>query len=432
MRAPAALTMLEALRERVERSLAQRQVVRAHLWQSAANYWMQGASFAFGVVMARVLTPEDFGRFAFAMATTQLCLLPASWSLSQMLVADGGKTPGLFTKLAGFAWKMAGFRLLIIVAVCAYMALRVSRTMASLAFFIGFPDVLREVVYVRRCWLEGQGNFKVNFLSAIFGTVFSYPVALAAALGGLGTYALVLAGWIALLVDLRIYTRATGFGLSHCSFERTGAGLFRQGFWLWLNSVADVGFQRIDKWFLGRLRGEDALGHYSRAFNYAPLSHLLLNSLMTNPTASALARCADLPARRTLFRKTALIVLAGGALNWILFRYFSGALIPLLFGPRWSAAIPLFEAFAGLSFAYGISYLPAAALLGARRYRALGALRATFLVLLGVGFLAFGARMTTQQIAYYVQGCLLAQGVVLFAATHGYLWSLRRAAAGAD
>src|SRR5437868_12267557 len=85
-------------------TLSVRHTLRSHIWQSLANYTQQGFGLVFGVVLARLLTPADFGAYGFALATVFLALLPAMWSLTPTLLADSGRTPGLHHLAAGFGW----------------------------------------------------------------------------------------------------------------------------------------------------------------------------------------------------------------------------------------------------------------------------------------------------------------------------------------
>ena len=61
--------------------------MRAHFWQTLANYTQHIGGIALGVVLARILQPSDFGKFAFAQSVVLLAQLPASWNIAQVLLA---------------------------------------------------------------------------------------------------------------------------------------------------------------------------------------------------------------------------------------------------------------------------------------------------------------------------------------------------------
>ena len=96
-----------------------RDSVRRHAWQSLANYTQQEFGLIFGVIMARILEPSDFGAFGFTAATVVIALIPANWSLAPILVTDGGKTPSLFRHATGFAWCAVFAKILIVFCLCS-------------------------------------------------------------------------------------------------------------------------------------------------------------------------------------------------------------------------------------------------------------------------------------------------------------------------
>jgi O-antigen/teichoic acid export membrane protein len=99
-----------------------------------------------------------------------------------------------------------------------------------------------------------------------------------------------------------------------------------------------------------------------------------LSSFATNPTVAGLARCETPEARLRLFLRTAAILVTGGILNWLMFFPFSRHIVLSVFGPQWEGTVPIFRAFAGLSLAYAIAYLPVTAMLAQMRYRGLALL----------------------------------------------------------
>ena len=105
------------------------------------------------------------------------------------------------------------------------------------------------------------------------------------------------------------------FGLNEFSQQ------FQAGFWLWLGSLTSSWFSKIDKILLGHFGNATQLGYYNRAMNYGPVSHVLLNSLMTNATIRGLAAKDTSQEKAYLFLKTSTLVISAGVLNGI-FWYF--------------------------------------------------------------------------------------------------------------
>jgi O-antigen/teichoic acid export membrane protein len=393
---------------------AGRLTLRTHVWQSLANYAQQGFGLILGMILARILTPADFGSYALVLASISLAHLPVSWSLNPALVADAGRTPSLFGHAASFAWAIVILRSLVALGLAGWFFATARHELAILAVLVGISESFREINSVQRASLEGRGIFKPNLISALAGILFCCVVVIPVALHTRSLYCLALPGLGGFAADWVIYRRFSGRSVAARPRWALPPELQQSSFWLWIATASDVALARFDKWFVGRFLGNESLGYYNRGFGYAPLAHMFLNSLTTNPTVSGLARCETPEARSSLFWKTARFVLLGGTINWAVFYFFSAPLVLLLFGPQWTGAVPAFEAFASLSLAYAISYLPAAIHLATRDYSRLGVVRfAMLLVVVAVLFL-FRHSINPVQVAWLIQGALVVQGCVLF------------------
>jgi O-antigen/teichoic acid export membrane protein len=400
--------------ERLLISLKTRHTLRSHIWQSLAVYVAQGFGLVFGVIMARILYPADFGAFGFALASVYLALLPASWTLNPMLVADGGRTPALYAKVASFAWCIGFVRFAIVSALVIWLYLRGQHQTAILCLLCGISESWRELNYVQRYYLEGLGIFKPNLVSGVLGILFCLTIVVPLGLLGLGPFTLTVPALGIVSIDFFVYRHYSGRSVFVKPAWNPGRDIFREGFWIWLVRASEDGLNRLDSWFIGKFRGNIALGYYNRAFGYAPISHLVLNSFLTNPTVVGLARCETAAARRRLLGRTAAIVLIGGLVNWVAFFFFARPIVLFVFGPRWGEAVPIFQAFAGLSLAYALAYLPVTLLLSAGRYREIALVRACCLSLFaGTLFLLPGTRSAIS-VAWLVQATWLLQGFVLF------------------
>jgi lipopolysaccharide exporter len=406
--------------ERLVNILRSRHTLRSHVWQSLANYTQQGFGLVLGVVLARLLTPNDFGAYGLAVATVFLALLPVMWSLAPTLLVDAGRTPDLHSTVAGFTWVIITARIAIVGCVVVWFFVAGNRVTAWLCLLVGFTETVRELNNVQKGLLEGAGRFEPNFLSVVANTLFCIIVVIPVAFFCRQPYVLTLPAIGASITDFSIYryfSRRSIFVRPRWGISRE---FFLSGFWLWLNAVSEVGLARFDKWFVGTFRGDAALGHYNRAFSYAPLAFLALNSFATNPTVSGLARCGTPQARLRLFFRTAAILMSGSILNWLIFFPFSRGIVLTVFGPQWEGTVPIFRAFASLSLAYAISYLPITVLLAQMRYRELATARLILLVLFFVVLVGFRRSFSAVSVAWAFQGVLVLQGAVL-------LWLARSA-----
>ena len=391
-----------------------RHTVRAHLWQSLANYTQQGFGLLLSLILARLLQPEDFGAFGFAAASVLLALLPATWSLAPTLIMDAAAAPAFYATAAAFGWCVVFVRLAIVAGLVTWFYLSGQHQTALLCLLCGIIESWKEPNTVQRAYLEGQGNFKPNLISALLGVVFCLGVVVPVAFFlHWGPFTLVLPGLGIACMDFFLYRHFSGRSVFVKPTWNVGGDAFRKGFWIWLICSSEVALARLDSWFIGKFRGDTALGYYNRAFGYAPISHMLLSSFLGNASVVGFARCESGAKRRRLFFRTASIVLVGGALNWAVFFFFARPVVLFALGPKWEGAVPVFQAFAGLSLAYMFALLPYALLLSARRYREIALVRVCCVALFAAALFVVPGARSAVAVAWLVQATLLVQGLVL-------------------
>jgi O-antigen/teichoic acid export membrane protein len=402
--------------------------VRAHFWQSLANYAQMGGGLLLGIVLARMLQPEVFGELVAITAFIAFAMIPLNFSAAQLLVSDGGRTQALFAKVMGMIYLISIAKVLVVGAFVAWECLSGDYRRAIVAALVGLPLALADWLGGIRSDLEGRGLFKPNFVVQVSSLGIHAIVAIGLVAAGWGIYGLALGGFVSFLPQIALYLKYTDRRLTEVSL---GARLiqtqFAAGFWLWLNHIASGWFSRIDKLFLGHFGGDTQLGYYSRAYNYGPISHMVLNSLMTNATVRGLTSQSDIEKRRRLFYRTMAFVFCGGVVNGILWLLFSPTLVPLVFGSQWTEAVPAFKIFGWLSAAYVFSHGAATILLANKKYRLLAIVRIfgilLFLILLINA--AFHDRIEAFNVATLYLVAILVSGFVTTLLSIRYLYGNR-------
>lgn len=392
--------------------LARRQNVRAHFWQTCANYTQQVSGLAIGVILARLLEPAAFGEFAYAMATVGLCLLPATWSLAPQIVSEYTTHPGIVSDALWISRRIFFARAALAALACAYLFFARGATACALGAIVALPQVGGEFIAVLRACLEGQGQFKVNFFDSVLTAAATALLSVPAAWFGAGTWALALPTIPLFLAQMVLFTRSSGRGIMP-SQPRSDRSYARSGNALWLGSISEGALFRADKFLLGQYSTMSVLGDYNRAFNYAPLSARALNSLLTNPTVAGLSLAGSSTARAKLLVRASLLLLAGGAANFALWWWFADPLVPWIFGPQWAPAIPAFRAMAPMSLALSFAYLPTAAALARRDYNKLAFARTASLVTFLAAGLWWRHCLSATLIAWLLQAALALQGSIL-------------------
>ncbi len=310
-----------------------------------------------GIILARLLEPLVFGKFVAVNATLMFLMIPASFTTAQLLISDAGKTPILFSKVLGMALMVALLKLFLLTGFVIVSICMGNLEAAKVGAIVGIPMVLADWVNTLKCDLEGRGFFKPNFLVQIADLSTHALVAISLVWHGWGIYGLALGGLAGFVPQATLYILLSDRRIAALKFDwNEFVQQFRTGFWLWLGSVASNWYSRVDKILLGNFAGETQLAYYNRAMNYGPVSHILLNSLMTNATIRALSIKKTDQEKIQFFFKTAFLVLFGSILNGFFWYFTAPILVPIIFGGQWAGAIPAFQILGWMGVPYFLVY----------------------------------------------------------------------------
>jgi O-antigen/teichoic acid export membrane protein len=369
--------------QRFRNLLSARHNVRAHFWQSLANYTQAGGGMLLGIALARLLEPAVFGEFVFITASLGFLMIPVSFSTAQLLISDTGKTPDLFKRVWGLATLVCIVKSVLVVCFVAYWFWRGEPTRAQISCIVGIPIIFSDYLLALRYDLEGRGRFKPNLSAQLIDILIQASVSITLVLNGYGIYGLAWGGLIGTAVQACYYTLLTGRKVSPALLPPSL--LFRQiraGFWLWLSSVSSNWYSRVDKILLGHFGSAAELGYYNRAMNYGPVSHILLNSLMTNAAIRSLSCEQTAKRRRALFFKSMALLLAAACGNGFFWHFFAEPLVPLIFGAQWQPAAKSFSVLGWLGVPYALLFGSAALLYSYSRHATIALVQAASLILL--------------------------------------------------
>lgn len=247
-----------------------RQFVGGLSWSAGAQLASQVVTFGAGVLLARLLSPTDFGVVGMAMVYTSFV-----WILGQ----TGFNAAIVYMKdvsdadLNTMYWANLTVNLLLLAAAVAISPL-VGR-------FFQNPEVVPVVAVasiglvasalggVQRTLLEKRLEFKRLARNGFLASLSYAVVAVVMALAGFGVWALV----VGRLVEQGIESLLAVFSVkwwprftfSRDSFMR----LFGYGSRVWAGNMLFYGQENIDNLVVGRVLGATPLGYYSLAFRLA-------------------------------------------------------------------------------------------------------------------------------------------------------------------
>lgn len=318
---------------------------RGVAWMASGEVARQATQFVTGVVLARLLTPPDFGLLAMAMFVIGFIEVSARCGITEALIQRPEPTDddwssaywvevGRGMVVGAAAWSLAP------AAAWFYRDERV----APILRMVAWGALIESLGTTQAAWLSKRLHFRTIALAEWAGVLAGGATAMATAWIGWGVWSLVVnylvsaATTSGLLVlgcawrprwRLRLSTLrwAVRFGLGY------------QGF-LILNHLN----RRLDDALIGRYVGPGALGYYSRAYQLMLYPVQNITGVLGRVMYPALTEIReDFPR----FRRAYLQVLR--AIAMVTFPAMLGLLVTapelvaVLYGPQWTPTVPLLQ-----------------------------------------------------------------------------------------
>lgn len=323
-----------------------REAVSGLGWQMAANVLRFGAQFAIGILLARLLPPEDFGIVGMAYIATGLVYVLTDLGFKESIVQlkeineyhvytcyTVSTSIGLALSAAMYA--TAGY------AAEFFSDARlgpVLQVLSAATAFTGFATASNALL-IRRL------SFKTVVLIELLSSTVGYGlVALALALIGFGYWSLVLGTLVQAVSSALMFYSAVRHGLVPVVRLRELREMF--GFSTKVSFAALANFVALkgDYFIIGRLFNSASLGYYTRSYTMMEMPHGIVGLALSRVLFPAASRVQHDPVR---FRRAYLTAMSVSAMISVpvslAMCILAPELVPFLFGDQWDASVPLLQ-----------------------------------------------------------------------------------------
>ncbi|HET6433211.1 lipopolysaccharide biosynthesis protein [Dyella sp.] len=313
-------------------------------WWSAIEIAARfGVQVAVMVLLARLLSPSDFGLIAMVLVFTSMGALLADSGFGTALIQrqrttdDDETTVFLFT--TGTALLLASLLWLLAPAIATYFhqprlaaLIRVIVMVLPLGALAAVPDAL----------LTMQLRFKERTKAELFASIASAVVALGLAWGNYGVWslvwqAIVLIGMRALL--LWVYSRWRPRGHFRMASFRSLSGF---GIYMLMSGLLDTLTLRLQALLIGKLFDTAQLGYYTLAQNTQQAPTSFMGNLLNRVGLPVFSAVGDQPHKLLgalrLSMRLAMFIFVPSMLGLAVI---ARPLTLLLYGPKWTPAASL-------------------------------------------------------------------------------------------
>lgn len=312
-------------------------------WSTLEILARYGVQFLVMVVLARLLTPEDFGLIAMLLVFTSIgtLLVDSGFGVAliqrQQTTADDETTVFIFTLCISIV--TAGILMLAAPAIAAFFnqpkLVELSRVMAvifPLGAFASVPDAL----------LTMKLDFKARARAEVVASLCSGAVAVALALRGFGVWSLAWQSMVSIGVRGLLLWVYSGWRPRGRYRRASFRSLFGFGGYMLLSGLLNAVAMRLQSLLIGKLFDARTLGFYTLAQNTQQAPASLIDGILKRvglPVFSTIAQ--DRAKLRSAFRASLRMVMFLFVPCMVGIALVAKPLIAVIYGERWVSAAPI-------------------------------------------------------------------------------------------
>ena len=315
------------------------------VWTSIQKFCGIGVSFVSGIILARLLTPFDYGCIGMLAIFMLLSDAFINGGFGSALIQK--KMPSQDDYSTVFWWNMG-------MAVVMYAILFLCAP--AIARFYDIPllsDVLRVnglVLFihafnlVQSNQLRKKMNFKALSIVTVVTSLVSFGVTIYMAYNGFGVWALVAQNLIAAAIPSVVFwfylKWRPKFSFSWASFKE----LFSFGFYMFMSNIVNTFFGKLTTLLIGKIYSPVTLGYYSKAMSTENLASDTISSVMSQVTYPLYSQVQDdkVALQNMIRRLTSTIAYVTFPMLFVLMLT-AKPIFVLLYSDRWLASVPYFQ-----------------------------------------------------------------------------------------
>jgi len=374
-------------------------------WLTAGSVFGQVMQFAFGVALARILVPHDFGLLVTVQIFTGIAGYFASGGTGDALVR---------AKVLGPRDCDVTFTLQIAVCVLIYGAFFLLAPWVSVWFkntlytdlmrVSAISFLIRPFLNLPRAILRRDMRYDVLALLGLGGMAISGLSSIGMALAGMGVWALVLGGLAGSILTIVPYAYLARWRPAFHIDREVVRQLWAYGAKVSITELISYIRKQVSNLIISRTLGPATVGIFNKADSLSYMPVRTISSAVYDPVFRALSTTQDnRDQSRYIYLRTITLLTVYTLPFYVGLHWLARPFILLLFGSKWIGSVPLLEilALSGLFFCIGH---PPGAVLAARNE--LGreiVVQAIHLILLTVGAFV-GLRWGVEGVAWAVFG----------------------------
>ena len=314
--------------------------IQGTFWSAVDSISSQGVTFLVGLVLARLLTPHEYGLIGYIMILVAVfnSIVDSGFSNALIRKKDAGETDYSTAFIFNLAVSLVMVAAMVLVAV-PFSRFFKEPQLVPLVRVMSVIVVINALALIQRTRLVKSVDFKTQTKASLISSVSSGAVGLAMAFGGLGVWSLVgqqISRQLINTVCLWILNRWTpSWRFSWSSFRE----LFGFGWKLLVSGLIDTVWKEIYQLVIGKFYSTSTLGQYTRGKQFSDIFSSNMTSIVQRVSYPVLSSIQDERERmREGYRKIIRTTMLASFVLLFGLSAVAESLLTVLIGPRWLEA----------------------------------------------------------------------------------------------
>lgn len=314
--------------------------VKGTIWSGIDNVAQMGVTFVVSIILARLLTPDDYGLIGIIAIFTAVCTALINGGFTTALIRKKDATDDDYNT-AFIVNLCVSLALYIIIFLCSPLIASFfnREELTGLTRISSLGMIIGALAMVQQTRLTKRIDFKSQTKITLVASISSGIIGILLALLGFGVLALVaqqLISQILRTILLWIVNKwIPCLRFSSKSFHE----LFGFGWKMMMSALLDTVWKELNQFVVGKFYNPATLGQYTRADHFSRLLSSNLSNVIQRVTFPVLSDVQDDKERMVAaYRKIIKVTMFVSAIGMFFLAAISEPLLYCLIGPQWHDA----------------------------------------------------------------------------------------------
>jgi O-antigen/teichoic acid export membrane protein len=311
------------------------------LWSFIDNFSNLGISFIVGLILARLLSPKEFGLIGMVTVFIAISNSFVNSGFSQALIKKKDCTETDYSTVFFFNLTVGLFFYLMLFLLAPTIGLFFKEPqLIQIVRILGFTLIIDSLTIIQRTTLTKRVDFKLQTKITVSATIISGSISIWLAYNGFGVWSLVVKTLIQEGVNSFLLWLFNRWRPMLVFSKKSFSELFSFGSKLLISGLIDTIYRNVYYIIIGKYFSAQALGFYTRADQFKELPSSNINGIVSRVSYPVLAHLQDEPERlksgyKNIIKVTMLI-------TFVLMIGMAAAAEPMiitLIGEKWRTSI---------------------------------------------------------------------------------------------